>query len=199
MEKIDLKKTYPDSYKAKRKPHEVNIDAHGCLSISGIGAPEGDAFQHSIGALYAVAYTVKKYCKMDSRDFVVPKLECFWWVDEGLVFSEETKDEWQWQLAVRMPDFVTTDQVDQAVEEVIQKKGMPLVNEVVLKKIREGRSVQMLHIGSYYEEEGTIKDIMGYIQTNGLEVSGRHHEVYISDPRKTAEEKLKTIIRYAVK
>ncbi|MFY0627722.1 MAG: GyrI-like domain-containing protein [Reichenbachiella sp.] len=199
MEKIDLKKIYPEHYKAKNKPQEVNIDAHNCLTISGMGAPERENFMQSIEAIYPVAFTVKKYSKTEGNDFVVPKLECFWWVEEGLEFNEETKNEWQWQLMIRMPDFVTNEHVDQAVEEVIRKKGMPFVNEVILQNINEGRSVQMMHTGSYYEEEGTIGEILEFMKNHGLEMNGYHHEIYISDPRKTAEEKLKTIIRYAVK
>ena len=100
---------------------------------------------------------------------------------------------------IRMPDFVTNDHVDQAVEEVIKKKQVVLANEVQLRPIHEGKSVQVLHKGSYYEEGPSINKIMEYMKLNGLEMNGHHHEIYISDPTKTAEEKLKTIIRYAVK
>ncbi|MEP1779930.1 GyrI-like domain-containing protein, partial [Reichenbachiella sp.] len=109
------------------------------------------------------------------------------------------QNEWHWQLMIRMPEFVTNDHVDQAVEEVIKKKNLILANEVQLKPINEGRSVQVLHIGSYYQEEPSINKILDYMKLNGLEMNGYHHEIYISDPTKTAEEKLKTIIRYAVK
>lgn len=199
MEKINLINEYPAYYKANSKPVELDIEPINCLTISGIGAPDGKSFQSSIGALYAVAYTVKKYCKSDDKDFVVPKLEAFWWVEEGLVFEETPQNDWHWQLMIRMPDFVSNDHVDQAVEEVIQKKKVVLANEVQLKPIHEGKSVQVLHKGSYYDEGPSINKIMDYIKINGLEMNGHHHEIYISDPTKTAEEKLKTIIRYAVK
>ncbi|WP_109831124.1 GyrI-like domain-containing protein [Reichenbachiella versicolor] len=199
MEKLDLKKTDPNYYRARKKPQVLDFDPHCSLTITGIGAPEEDRFLQSIAAIYPVAYTVKKYCQRDSKDFVVPKLECFWWVDEGLEFSEDTKSDWQWQLMIRMPEYVTHDMVDQAVEEVVKKKGIPYVNEVILKPIHEGKSIQMMHTGSYYQEEETINQLMTYMQLNNLTMNGFHHEIYISDPRKTAEEKLKTIIRYAVK
>lgn len=199
MEKLDLQKAHPSYYKANGHPVEVDIEPLCCLSISGIGAPESELFQKSLAAIYPVAFTVKKYCKSDGQDFVVPKLEAFWWVEEGLIFDETPPTDWHWQLMIRMPDYVTDDHVDQAVEEVIKKKGIVLANEVQLKPIEEGRCVQMLHIGSYHEEQSTIEKIKSYIENNGLEMNGYHHEIYISDPTKTAEEKLKTIIRYAVK
>ena len=199
MEKIDLKKLDKPYYSAKRKPQESTFKPHHCVAISGIGAPEGERFQHSIGTLYQVVYTIQRFAKMDEKPFVIPKLEAFWWIDEGLEFNEETKDQWQWQLMVRMPDFVTADMVDQAVEAVIKRKGNTLASEVVLKEVSQGRSIQMMHIGSYYDEERTISQLMEYMQLNGLTINGYHHEIYISDPRRTAEEKLKTIIRYAVK
>ncbi|MEP2025162.1 MAG: GyrI-like domain-containing protein [Reichenbachiella sp.] len=199
MEKINLIKEYPNYYKANSKPMELEVEQLNCLTISGIGAPDGALFQNSIGAIYAVAYTVKKYCKSDKKDFVVPKLEAFWWVEEGLVFDETPQKDWHWQLMIRMPEFVTTDHVDQAVEEVIHKKQIVLANEVQLKPVYEGRSVQVLHKGSYYKEEPSINKIMEYVKMNNLQLNGHHHEIYISDPTKTAEEKLKTIIRYAVK
>ncbi|SMD38179.1 hypothetical protein SAMN04488029_3669 [Reichenbachiella faecimaris] len=199
MEKINLIKEYPAYYKANGNPVEIEVEQINCLTISGIGAPDGASFQNSIGALYAVAYTVKKYSTSDQRDFVVPKLEAFWWVEEGLVFEETPQEDWHWQLMIRMPEFVTNDPVDQAVEEVIKKKQIVLANEVQLKPIHEGKSVQVLHKGSYDEEGPSINKIMEYMKINGLQMNGHHHEIYISDPTKTPEEKLKTIIRYAVK
>lgn len=199
MDKLNLTKTYAAYYKAGSQPEEIQVDPISTLTISGIGAPTGDSFQHSMAALYATAYIVKKYCKSDGTDFLVPKLEAFWWVEEGLIFDETSSDEWHWQLVIRMPEFVTDDHVDQAVEEVIKKKNIVLANEVQLKPLHEGRSVQVLHIGSYYKEEPSINKILEYMKLNRLEMNGRHHEIYISDPSKTVEEKLKTIIRYAVK
>lgn len=199
MEKLNLIKERPVYYKANSKPVELEIESTSCLTISGIGAPDSDLFQQSISALYATAYTVKKYCKSDHQDFIVPKLEAFWWVDEGQVFDQTPQNDWHWQLIIPMPDFVSNDHVDQAVEEVIKKKKVILANEVQLKPIQEGRCVQVMHIGSYHQEEASIDKIMAYMKINGLQMNGYHHEIYISDPTKTAEDKLKTIIRYAVK
>lgn len=199
MEKINLIKKYPDYYKANGKPIELDIEPIQILTMSGICAPEDEHFQHCIGAMYAVVYTVKKYCKTEQRDFVVPKLEAFWWIEEGLDFAKTPRSEWHWQLMLRMPDFVNHEHVDQAVEEVIKKKNIVVANEVQLKPMHEGKCVQVMHIGSYEEETASINKIFEYMKLNGLEAKGRHHEIYISDPTKTPEEKLKTIIRYAVK
>ncbi|MEO9964994.1 MAG: GyrI-like domain-containing protein [Reichenbachiella sp.] len=199
MEKLNLTKLDPAYYKANSKPVEINLSTIECLTISGVGAPHGDRFQQSIGVIYATAYTVKKYCKLDNKDFVVPKLEAFWWVEGDQIFEDTPQDEWHWQLMIRMPDYVTNDHVDQAVEEVIKKKKLGLANEVQLKPVNEGRSVQVLHTGSYEEEQPSINKIFDYMKLNGLQMNGHHHEIYISDPTKTPVEKLKTIIRYAVK
>ena len=199
MNKIDLIREYPEYYKAKTTPEFVELSPMNCLAISGVSAPEDEKFTKSIEAIYPVAYTVKKYCKGDTRDFSVPKMEAFWWVDSGKPFEETPREEWYWQIMIRMPEYVTHDHVDQAVEEVIKKKGSSLANEVTLKQIDEGKSVQAMHIGSYDTEAHTISKILGYMEQQNLRMNGYHHEIYISDPRKTAQDKLKTIIRYAVK
>jgi hypothetical protein len=199
MQKLDLKKEYASYYKAGKDPQLVNLEEGKFLSLSGMGAPEDELFQKSIETIYAVAYTVKKYCKQLEKDFVVPKLECFWWVESDLPFGETPRKEWFWELLIQIPEYVDTLKVDDAISEVIKKKGILLANEVYLKKIKEGQAVQMMHIGSYEEEQVTIENIFEYMAMKNLEMNGYHHEIYISDPRKTAEEKLQTIIRYAVK
>ena len=199
MQKLDLKKEYASYYKAGKEPQLVDLDEGKFLSLSGIGAPEDELFQKSIETIYPVAYTVKKNYKQLGKDFVVPKLECFWWVESDLPIGETPRKEWFWELLIQMPEYVDTLKVDDAISEVIKKKNISLANEVYLKKINEGQAVQMMHIGSYEEEQATIENIFEYMAMKNLELNGHHHEIYISDPRKTAQEKLRTIIRYAVK
>ena len=199
MEKIDFTKVYPEYYKANGTPRSVDLKCINALTISGVCAPEDELFVNSIETIYPVAYTVKKYCKQDGTDFKVPKMEGFWWVESDKPFEETPRSEWYWKIVIPMPEFVTNDHVDQAVEEVIQKKGLTLANEVTLQKIDEGKSVQVMHHGSYEDEAPTISKIMGYMEQNNLRLNGKHHEIYLNDPRKTSAEKLKTIIRYAVK
>lgn len=204
VDKIDLKKEDSGYYSAKKNPEIRDLDSYYYLSISGRCDPQANQFLEAIDKLYSVAYSVKFICQAEDMDFVMPKMEGFWWVDGGLEaqhkFAQTPPDEWNWKIVIRMPDFVEGDHFYRAIQKVKAKNPELLSNdEVKFELINEGLSVQGLHIGSYYEEEPTIAKIMEFIQDNGLQVAGYHHEIYLSDPRKTPEEKLKTILRYAVK
>ncbi|MEO9869900.1 GyrI-like domain-containing protein [Ekhidna sp.] len=203
IEKLDLQKSDPNYYKAGKKPDLRDLDSYYYLTLSGRCDPKSDTFLEAIDKLYAVAYSIKFICKSEDMDFVVPKMEGFWWIDGGLKaqhkFAQTPANEWNWKIIIRMPDFVEGDHYYRAVQKVKAKNPDLLDNdEVKYELINEGRCVQGLHIGSFYEEELTIAKIMQYIEENGLEVAGYHHEIYLSDPRRTSEEKLKTILRYAV-
>ncbi|WP_462247618.1 GyrI-like domain-containing protein [Ekhidna sp.] len=204
IEKFDLKKADKNYYSAKRKPELKDLDSYYYLSLSGRCDPQADEFLEAIDKLYAVAYGIKFICKAEDMDFVVPKMEGFWWIDGGLEaqhkFAQTPPDQWNWKIVIRMPDFVEGDHYYRGVQKVKAKNPELLKNDdVKFELINEGLCVQGLHIGSFYEEEPTIAGIMTFIQENGLQVNGYHHEIYLSDPRKTPEEKLKTILRYAVK
>ena len=203
IEKLDLQKVDPNYYKAGKKPGLKDLDSYYYLSTSGRCDPKSDQFLEAIDRLYAVAFAIKFICKAEDMDFVMPKMEGFWWVDGGLEaqkkFSETSPDEWNWKIVIRMPDFVEGDHYYRAIQKAKAKNhGLIEDDEVKLELINEGLCVQGLHIGSYYEEEPTIAKIMEFIQENELKVNGYHHEIYLSDPRRTPEEKLKTILRYAV-
>jgi len=199
IQKIDLKKEYPQYYKSGKMPEVIEVEESKFLTLSGMGAPENALFMESISTIYAVAYMLKRNYQLVVQDFVVPKLECFWWVESDLPFDETPRKEWFWELLIRMPEFVEAEKVDDSIAEVIRKKNISLANEVYLKNITEGKSVQIMHVGSYEEEKESIDKILNYVASEGLEICGHHHEVYISDPRKTPVERLKTILRYAVK
>jgi len=199
MTKIDLKKEDKAYYTAKLVPSLHDFGAIDYISISGVSAPEDSLFLNSIEAIYPVAYTIKKYCKAESNDFVVSKMEAYWWVESELPFDQVPRAEWYWKILMRMPDFVTTAHVEEAIQEVIEKKNTPLVNEVTHEQINEGKCAQILHVGSYENEKVTLGMLYKFIEDNGLEINGYHREVYLSDPIKTVPEKLKTILRYAVK
>lgn len=199
VQKVDLKKECSQNYKAGKLPEMVDVSEGKFLSLSGIGAPEDALFLESLAAIYAVAFRVKKQYQQIGCDFVIPKLECFWWVESDVSFDKTPRKEWFWELLIRMPEFVEASEVDDCIVEVIRKKNISLANEVYLKKITEGKSVQIMHIGSYEEEKPSIDKMLEYVAIEGLEISGHHHEVYISDPRNTPTERLKTILRYAVK
>lgn len=199
LTKIDLKKEDKAYYTAKQTPSLHEFGAIDYISISGVSAPMADLFIGSIEAIYGVAYTIKKYCKAEGNDFVVPKMEAYWWVESELPFDQVPREEWYWKIMIRMPEFVSTAHVEEAIQAIVEGKNTPLVNEVNHEQISEGKCVQILHVGSYEDEKSTLDILYKFIEDNGLAINGYHREVYLSDPRKTAQERLKTILRYAVK
>jgi len=147
--KLDLTKEYKTYYTAKTTPEIVEIEEGKFLTIEGKDAPGGEEFQAKVGALYSLAYGVKMLMKKEGKDFTVPKLEALWWVDSDKPYTEVPREEWRWKLLIRQPEFVTHEIVEKAKQEVIKKKKLELVNEVKFEKMREGKCVQILHIGSY--------------------------------------------------
>jgi hypothetical protein len=207
MDKLDLTKKYKAYYTAKTKPELVQIEAVQYISICGKGNPSNKLFANSIEALYSVAYTLKFACKAKNKDFVVAKLEGLWWFDEKKyrnktvenIANEVPRSEWEYRLLIRLPDYVTRPDLDTAIETVIRKKGTPLLNYLELYAMNEGNCVQMLHIGPFSTEPETLKEILSFTKANNLAKNGHHHEIYLSDFRKTEPAKLKTILREPVK
>jgi len=190
--KVDLSKTNKNYYQAGNGVEEKKLDSHSYLSVSGIGAPESEAFNNGVSDLYGVAYKVKFSSKALGMDFVVPKMEGFWFVEEGQKFSEAERDEWHWEIMIPIPDFVHHSVVKSRIDE------LDMAERVFFKEQKSAKHIQKLHLGSYDAEEETIGAIHSYIKENNYSFAGHHREVYLNDPRKTAEEKLKTIIRYEV-
>jgi hypothetical protein len=199
--KIDLFVQHKDEYIAARKPTLVEIKPAGYLAISGQGAPGGDTFTDKIGALYGVAYTVKMTRKFAGLpDYAVSKLEARWWLDEGGAdFSKAPKDQWQWQLLIRTPDFVTAADLDKAIATLLKRGKTAASQEVRIEPLSEGLCVQMLHVGPYDREGETIALMKTLADAKQLQFHGRHHEIYLSDPRRIPPERLKTILRLPVK
>lgn len=195
--KIDLCKLHKAEYAAPKKPVLLEIGPAHYLTASGQGRPGGDVFQARIGALYGMAYTVKMTRKFAGlQDYAVGKLEAQYFFDgdpAGLPF-----DEWRWRLMIRTPDFVTQAELDQAVETHRKKGKAGDVREVKLETLTEGRCVQMLHVGPYDREGDTIAVMQAFAEQHGLKLSGPHHEIYVSDPRRVAPERLRTILREPV-
>jgi len=129
----------------------------------------------------------------------VPKLEGLWWVEQDVPALEVPRSQWHWTLLIRMPDFVDQAVVETVQEQVAKKKKNDLIREVKFERITEGKCVQVMHVGPYATEPETIERLLSYLQENGMEIDGLHHEIYLSDPCKTAPEKMKTIIRYPVR
>ena len=207
MDKLDLTKKYKSYFTAKPAPELVQIDPFQFISILGKGDPSGKEFADHIEALYSVAYTLKFSFKAREKDFVVSKLEGLWWFDEEkfssksieTIMIEVPRSEWQYRLLIMLPDFVTDQDLKDAIKAVVNKKGLALAQEIEFYTMSEGACVQMLHVGPFATEPETLKKIIAFTTENGLVRNGYHHEIYLSDFRKTAPSKLKTILREPVK
>lgn len=198
-DKIDLSKKDKVYYTAKEEPQVVELKPYPYLTISGVSAPEDQQFSKAIEAIYAVAFQVKFMSKGQGQDFIVPKMECQWWVESNMPFDEVPREDWHWNIMIRMPDFISKGMIEKAVQEAVTQDKTPQVAEVMYQRINEGKSVQILHTGSYDEEGPTLEKIHGFIANSGLTIAGYHHEIYLNDPRKVEVKNLKTIIRYPVK
>ena len=206
---FDYKKEYKEFYMPKNKPEIIDIPEMKYIAVRGKGNPnvEGGEYKAAIGLLYGIAFTIKM-SKKGSRqiegyfDYVVPPLEGFWWQEgiEGVDYGR--KEEFCWISVIRLPDFVSGEDVEWAVEEAGRKKGQDF-SKVEFLVIKEGLCVQCMHIGAYDEEPATVDKMNQYLQENGYEddfsAERLHHEIYLSDARRVAPEKRKTVIRHPVR
>ena len=206
---FDFKKEYKEFYMPKCKPEIVDVPKANYIAVRGKGNPneEGGAYQQAVGVLYALAYTLKMSYKTDYRmegfyEYVVPPLEGFWWQDgiDGVDYSK--KDLFNWISVIRLPDFVTERDFAWAVETATKKKKLDCSIAEYLT-IDEGTCVQIMHIGPFDDEPKTVSIMDAYIKDNGYENDFRdgrlHHEIYLSDARKVAPEKWKTVIRHPIR
>ncbi|SEO78515.1 hypothetical protein SAMN05444671_1433 [Flavobacterium sp. CF108] len=207
MSKLDLVKTDKVYYTAKIKPEILHIEKTNYISITGKGDPSGKEFSEKIQALYAAAYVIKFMLKAANNDFVVPKLEALWSFDDkkykGISMDEAPikipRSEWDYRIMIRMPDFVTREQAEEAIDTAANKKQIELAKAIEFYEMTEGKVVQILHVGPFENEPQTLKKIHEFTTINNLQKNGLHHEIYLSDFRKTSPEKLKTILREPVK
>jgi hypothetical protein len=203
MEKMDLRKKFALLYKASaKKPALVEVPALNFLMADGAGDPNpSPSFQKAIQGLYGLSYTLKFGFKMRKGiDWTVMGLEGLWWADDMSAFPAGRKDEWKWTLMIMQPDAVTAAALDEAREELKRRHPEAAGPERVrLERFEEGAAVQILHVGPYGEEGPTIEKLHAFAHESGFTVAGKHHEIYMSDPRRTAPEKLKTILRHPVK
>lgn len=206
---FDFKKEYKEYYLPKNKPEIVTVPPMQYVAVRGQGDPneEGGAYKAAIGVLYAVAYTIKMSKMGDRRmegyyDFVVPPLEGFWWQEGVQGVDYRNKAAFQWISVIRLPDFVTRDDFAWAVEEASRKKKLDC-SVAELLNVDEGLCVQMMHHGPYDDEPASVAKMDDFLAENGYEndfESGRlHHEIYLSDARKLAPEKWKTVIRHPIR
>ena len=200
MEKIDFKKTLKDLYRPSAKEFAVvDVPEMQFVKVDGVGDPGGDVYAEALGWLYAVAYGIKFASKNDmERDYVVPPLEGLWWAEDMSAFVEGDRDSWLWTAMIMQPDWITFDMYAAGLAKAERKLGEP--NPTLrFEPFHEGLSVQILHIGPYSAEAPTIARLhQEFLPSNGLVENGHHHEIYLGEPRRTAPEKLKTVLRQPV-
>lgn len=205
---FDYKKEYKEFYMPKNKPAIVEVPKANYIAVRGVGNPneEGGAYQKAIGVLYAVAYTLKMSYKTDYKiegffDYVVPPLEGFWWQEGVEGIDYRNKDTFHWISVIRVPDFVKEKDFVWARDTAEKKKNMDC-SQIEFMTIEEGLCVQIMHHGPFDEEPATIALMDAYIAANGYtnDFSNKrlHHEIYLSDARRVASEKWKTVIRHPI-
>lgn len=201
MDKIDPKKLFKEYYNPKQKFEIVEIPKFQFLTIEGKGNPNiSQDYKEAIEALYSVSYGLKFHSKKKyQKDYVVGPLEGLWWADDMNDFINRNKDNWHWQIQIWQPDWLLKSDFDEILENCKTKKPNPKLQSLKLMEIDEGLCVQILHIGSYDDEAPILDKLHNeFIPQNGFKMRGTHHEIYLSDPRKTPQEKLKTILRQPV-
>jgi hypothetical protein len=198
MKKIDFKKELKHLYKPSSKEvEEVDVPEMNFLMIDGDGGPGSSEFQDAIEALYPVSYTLKFMVKKGDMetDYGVMPLEGLWWSEDMSSFLTGNKEKWKWRLMIMQPDFVTKKMVAEAIKEVKRKKNPASLPLIRFASYREGISAQIMHIGPFSEEGPTVEKIHSFIDTSGKKRTKKHHEIYLSDIRRAAPEKWKTVIR----
>ncbi|MCP4051138.1 MAG: hypothetical protein GY730_10595 [bacterium] len=203
MKKIDLKKEYKKLFSASYKDAAViDVPKVNYLSISGKGDPNTtSAYREAIETLFSLSYSIKFIIKKGSQaiDYGVLPLESLWWVENMKDFDINDKSNWLWKTMIMQPDFINDEIMKTAATQVQKKKNLPQLTNIKFEQLSEGLCAQILHKGPYSEEGPTIKKLHQFINENGYQFNGHHHEVYLSDPSRSAPEKLKTIIRQPVK
>jgi hypothetical protein len=199
MEQIDFKKEFKHLYKPSSKKVEiVEVPEWNFLMVDGEGDPnKSQAFQDAVEVLYALSYTLKFMIKKGRYgvDYGVLPLEGLWWADDMSSFKEGRKDDWYWTLMIMQPEMVKEKLVRQAIEQVREKKNPVSLPLVRFESFEEGRAAQTMHIGPFSEEGPTIEKVHAFIEESGSRRRGKHHEIYLSDVRRAAPEKWKTIVR----
>ncbi len=202
-EKLDLNKVDKSYYTARKLPEIIDLDSYFYVTVQGKSSPDHPVFLNSIETLYATVYGIKFLAKAEDNDFVVPKMEGQWWVDQEVKhmddFLKVPKEQWNWKIMVRMPDFIEGDHFHRTIESLkIKKPDLVNLDQIRFELINEGTCAQVLHTGAYDAEGPTLEKLHKFIDEEGMRINGHHHEIYLKDPRRTEQEKLKTIIRYPI-
>jgi hypothetical protein len=202
MTKVDFKKTLKHLYNPPKKFGIVDVPEMQFIMLDGHGDPNtAQEYKDAIETLYAVAFKMKFVSKKTlEKDYTVPPLEGLWWAEDMATFTTREKSAWDWTMMIMTPDWITAEIFADAVEQVRKKKNPAALDKVRLERYHEGLSAQIMHVGSY-DDEGPVLAKMHsvFIPENGYVENGKHHEVYLSDPRRVAPEKLKTVLRQPIK
>ncbi|HTY74670.1 MAG TPA: GyrI-like domain-containing protein [Candidatus Nanoarchaeia archaeon] len=204
MVKIDFKKEYKDLYSSSSKEVViVEVPAFNYLMIDGVGNPNtSQPYREAVETLFAVSYALKFMVKKSGQavDYGVLPLEGLWWADSLAAFVEGDKDKWKWTAMIMQPKNLVTDLlVKEAVDQVQKKKNLPALGKLRFEEFDEGLAVQIMHLGPFSEEKTTVENMRVFIKRSGYVPVGKHHEIYLSDPRKVAPERLKTVLRQPIK
>lgn len=202
MAKIDLKKEFKHLYNPPAKKFTVvDVPPLNFLMIDGQGDPNtSQAYQEAIEALYSASYSLKFMLKKGEAalDYVVMPLEGLWWAGDMNDFTLGNKDAWSWTAMIAQPEQVTAEAVAEAIRQAGAKKDLPGLAKLRFERFCEGLAVQIMYFGPYADEGPTIASMHDFARENGYELRGKHHEIYLSDPRRTAPDKLKTVIRQPI-
>ena len=198
MEKLDLKKTFKHLYEPSvREFSIVDVPPMNFIMIDGHGNPNTSIeYAESLQALYSVAYTLKFMIKKEMAvDYPVMASEGLWWMDDMREFSVARKDDWKWTMMIMQPEIVSPQLFSRAVDAAMKKKGEVALSRLRLEQFHEGLAAQIMYFGPYADEGPTIARLHKHIEECGYVRFGKHHEIYLGDPRRTAPEKLRTVIR----
>lgn len=199
MEKVDYKKQLKRLYEPSAKQVEiVDVPEMNFLMVDGAGDPNtSKSFSDAIEALYPLSYTLKFMVKNgpDAVDYGVMPVEALWWADDMSAFSTGNKDAWKWTLMIMQPELITGEMVEKAMEQVRRKKNPAALPLVRFERFKEGKAAQIMHLGPFSEEGPTIEKVHSCIENQGCLRTGKHHEIYLSDIRRAAPEKWKTVVR----
>lgn len=203
MEKLDFRKELKELYAPSSKNFAVvNVPRMSFLMVDGEGNPNtAKSYSDAVEALYPVPYALKFASKKQlDKDYVVAPLEGLWSATDPSAFGRRAKDEWRWTMMIMQPSWITPEMVEQALAVTAAKKNLPALPLLRLEEYEEGKAVQILHIGSYDEEAPTLNWLhQEYMPAHGYDFNGRHHEIYLGDPRRTEPSKPKTILRQPVR
>ncbi len=201
MNKVDFKKTLGPLYNPAIKSfHIVEVPPLSFLMIDGTGDPNTSLeYQQAVEALYTISYGIKFALKSHGYDHIVPPLEGLWWMENMEEFTLANKPRWEWTMLIMQPEWVTNEWMEKVRGMSIKKKDNPLLVKIRYETYEEGLSMQTLYTGAYIDEAPTIAELHKLIKTKGYQTNGKHHEIYLGNPRKSSPDRLKTILRQPVR